>query len=237
MVLFITFVTAVLGPMLFSILVLNEYKARFVEFFRVRIIDLLFQLEQILQIGEMLIIAIIYFNSVDALEWVDTVLHIFCPFIFYIVAYSLQSRKLKVLLNYVQYSNVEIEAAINNKSFGMVLVYLICLILEITLAAVFEDVTEVLKFMQIVFMSLTAYNLLFNVTKVWILSLDTIKNLNSNFLNFEDQFIDQQPQMPRVNLEIVLDDVDPEKGGKDVEGLYGQVCAICLESFVDGSVI
>ena len=40
--LFLTFVTAVFGPMLFSVLVLNEYKARFVEFFRVRIIDLLF---------------------------------------------------------------------------------------------------------------------------------------------------------------------------------------------------
>lgn len=38
--------------------------------------------------------------------------------------------------------------------------------------------------MQIFFIALTAYNLLFNVTKVWVLSLDTINNLNSNVLNF-----------------------------------------------------
>lgn len=74
--------------------------------------------------------------------------------------------------------------------------------------------------MQIVFISLTAYNLLFNVTKVWILSLDTIKNLNSNFLNFDDQFI-EQPQPPTVNLEIALAKVDVEKEGPDVQALYG----------------
>lgn len=37
----------------------------------------------------MLIISIIYFNSEDSLEWVDTTLNIFCPLLFYIIAYSI----------------------------------------------------------------------------------------------------------------------------------------------------
>ncbi len=47
--LFVNVVTALFGPLLFSVLELYEHSKQFTEFFRVRLFDILFQLEQLMQ--------------------------------------------------------------------------------------------------------------------------------------------------------------------------------------------
>lgn len=76
----------------------------------------------------MLIMVIIYFNSEEVLDLTDSVLNVLTPFVFHIVAYSIQSRKLRVLLNYIQYSNQEIQSTINSKSTAIMIVYVVCLV-------------------------------------------------------------------------------------------------------------
>ncbi len=65
-----------------------------------------------------MILAILYFNQDEGFDIIDATNIFIVPIILYIIAYSFESRKLKYLLNYIQYTKVELIKVVNKYSLA-----------------------------------------------------------------------------------------------------------------------